>query len=88
MVALNAPGGNYGGLSANADGVFYVAQGDGGDSGELRFIGLTAEDTPKPVAQVTGYAMSPDGGKLLLRRGPKFAIVEAKPEHALAEGVA
>jgi tricorn protease len=79
VVALNAPGGNYAGLSATADGVFYFAQGDGGDSGELRFIGLTAEDTPKPVAQVTGYWMSPDGSKLLLRRGSRFAIVDAKP---------
>ena len=79
VVALNAPGGNYGGLSANDDGVFYFAQGDGGDSGELRFIGLTAEDTPKPVAQATGYSLAPDGTKLLLRRGARFAIVDAKP---------
>jgi len=80
VVALNAPAGNYGGLSANAEGVFFLAQADGGgDGGELRFVGLTADDTAKPVAQVTGYALAPDGGKLLLRRGPRFAIVEAKP---------
>jgi tricorn protease len=83
VVALNAPGGRYTGLSANADGVFFLAQtdagGGAGDGGELRFIGLAADDTVKPVTQVTGYSMAPDGGKLLLRRGPKFAIVDAKP---------
>jgi tricorn protease len=79
VVALNAPAGNYAGLSANSEGVFYFAPGDGGGSGELRFIGLNADDTLKPVAAVTGYAMSPNGNKLLLRRASKFAIVDAKP---------
>jgi tricorn protease len=78
VVALNAPAGNYAGLSANDDGVFFVATSPNG-GGELRYLGLKLEDTPEAVAQVTGYAMSADGSKLLLRRADNFAIVDAKP---------
>jgi tricorn protease len=80
VIALNAPAGNYGGLSANAEGVFFVAQGNGGAGGELRYLGLGLEDKPEAVAQVTGYALAAGGGKLLLRRGSDFSIVEAKPK--------
>lgn len=78
VVALKAPAGSYQGLSANAKGVFFVAGGQGG--GELRFLGLEDEQ-PKTVAgQITGYVLSAKGSHLLLRRGERFAIVEAKPE--------
>ena len=81
VVTLNAPAGNYGDLSANAEGVFFVAGGDDdAGSAELRFLGLDADDKPEAVATVTGYALSAAGNKLLLRRGDKFAIVDAKPK--------
>jgi tricorn protease len=77
VVALNAPAGNYAGLSAGAEAVYFVAAGQNGPGGELRRLGLQLEDTPKAVAQVTGYALSADGKKLLLRRAEQFAIVDA-----------
>ncbi len=79
VIALNAPAGNYAGLSANADGVFFVSMPSGGGRGELQYLGLDA-DKPEAVAAVTGYALSNNGKKLLLRRGEDFAIVDAKPK--------
>lgn len=79
VLALKAPAGNYQGLSANAKGVFFVA-GNGQGPAELRYLGLDDEQ-PKTVAgQISGYTLAAGGGHLLLRRGERFAIVEAKPE--------
>jgi tricorn protease len=80
VVALNAPAGNYAGLSANADGVFFVSAGANGGAGELRFLGLESDAKPEAVSTVGGYALSADGAKLLLRRGSDFSIVDAKPK--------
>lgn len=79
VVALRAPAGNYAGLSANAEGVFYVAIASGGSGAELQFLSLEA-DKPEAVGPTAGYALSADGKKLLLRRGADFAIVDAKPK--------
>ncbi|MCK7595067.1 S41 family peptidase [Pseudomarimonas salicorniae] len=81
--ALKVPAGQYGGLSANAKGVFFVAAGNG--RGTLRFIGAD-DDEPKDVASITGYALSADGDKLLLRRGTEFSVVEAKPDAKFDSG--
>lgn len=81
VLALPAPAGSYQGLSANDEGVFYVASGDSGQGNELRFIGLDADSQPAVVGNIEGgYALSADGSKLLLRRGSQFAIVEAQPD--------
>jgi tricorn protease len=80
VIALNAPSGNYQGLSANSDGVFFVAAGNApGAAAELRFLGLEADSKPQAVSTVTGYALSQDGAKLLLRRADQFSLVDAKP---------
>ncbi|MFA7542284.1 MAG: PDZ domain-containing protein, partial [Lysobacterales bacterium] len=80
VVALAAPSGSYQSLSANAQGVFYVASGGQGQGNELRFLGLEADSTPETLGNVEGgYVLSADGSKLLLRRGSEFAIVAAEP---------
>ncbi|MBB5207858.1 S41 family peptidase [Chiayiivirga flava] len=79
VVALNAPSGNYAGLAANADGVFFVAIGDGAAGNELRFLALEPDSKPEAVAKVGGYTLSADGSKLLLSQGSNYAIVDAKP---------
>lgn len=79
VVALNAPSGSYAGLSANADGVFFVTLGDGGDSNELKFLGLESDSKPETVSKASGYTLSSDGSKLLLAQGNNYAIVDAKP---------
>lgn len=82
-VALKAPAGNYQALSANAEGVFFLASsGSGRDAGspELQFLSLKADAKPEKVAEVTGYVLSADGKKLLLQKDKDFAIVDAKPK--------
>jgi tricorn protease len=86
VIALVAPAGNYGGLSANAEGVFYVSTGAPQQGGELMFLGLEADSKPAAVSKLEGgYALSADGKKLLLRRGSEFAVVDAKPEQKFDE---
>jgi tricorn protease len=83
--ALAAPAGNYAALAANDDGVFFIAlPGPNGGRGELRFLGRDA-DKPEAVAPSTGFALSADGKKLLIRLGNEFAIVDAKPKAEFAE---
>lgn len=84
VVALAAPAGTYQGLSANEEGVFYVALEGGGPGqggAELRFIGLERDSKPATVSKIGGgYVLSHNGRKLLLQRGNDFAIVDAKPD--------
>jgi tricorn protease len=86
VVALNAPAGNYTGLSANAGGVFFVSlSAAGGGRGELQYLALDGEQ-PEAVTRITGYALSADGKKILARLGSEFAIVEAKPKADFSAG--
>ena len=88
-VALNAPAGNYQALTANAEGVFFVnSDGRGREGGKpsLQFLALKADAKPEAVAEVSGYALSADGKKLLLRNGNDFVIVDARPEADFAKG--
>ena len=88
-VALQAPAGNYQALSANTEGVFFInsdGRGREGGTPELQFLGLKADAKVETVAEVSGYVLSADGKKLLLRNGADFAIVEAKPEADFAKG--
>lgn len=88
-VALKAPAGNYQQLSANAEGVFYLASsGAGRDRGamKLKFLSLKADAKPETVADSSGYVLSADGKKLLVRKGKNFSIVDAKPEADFDEG--
>ncbi len=81
VIALAAPSGNYNGLAANADGVFYVSTGAPQQGTELMFLGLENDSKPTSVSKIAGgYRLSADGKKLLLRRGSEFAVVDAKPD--------
>jgi len=72
-VALNVPSGDYRKLAANNDGVFYLAGSD------LNFIGLKNDSQPERVASAQDYVLSADGEHLILKRGNRFALVDAKP---------
>jgi len=78
VVALNVPAGNYQGLAANADAVFFVATESPGVT-KLRTFALDAEKPEDVAAGVVAYALSADGKKLLTRSGNDWSIVEAKP---------
>ena len=79
VVALNVPPGQYGAVSANATHVFFLAGNPQQGPLALRTLALDG-DKPEDVATgVTGYALSANGAKLLVRQANDFAIVEAKP---------
>ncbi len=79
VVALAPSAGDYQGLAANARGVFYTAGNPQAGPPTLRFFALDSDKAEDVASGVTGYALSADGGKLLLRQANEFAIVEAKP---------
>ena len=84
VVVLNAPAGDYRKLAANDKGVFYLAANEKGN--ELRFIGLENDSKPERVASVQDYELSADGDHLILRRGSRFALVDAKPDADFDKG--
>ena len=85
VVALGAPSGNYRALSANAEGVFFIAQNGPGQA-SLQFLALAAEKPAQVAAGVGRYALSADGSKLLLQKGNAFAIVPAQAEADFDKG--
>ncbi|MEO8478148.1 MAG: S41 family peptidase [Gemmatimonadota bacterium] len=73
--------GNYFGLEANRDGLFWVAQGDSGSVMALAYANHDIE--PVMVADGVDYfELSRDGQKMLLRRGNALHVIGAKPARA------
>lgn len=81
VVGLPIAPGNYAALSANAQGVFYVALPGGlGGAGELKFFDLKAEKEESVLKGITGYGLAAGGEKLWFRSGPSnIGIADAKP---------
>jgi tricorn protease len=79
VVALAAPPGNYQGLSAGPDAVFFGAAPPQGGPLALKTIALDGDKVEDVATGITAYAISGDGAKLLLRTGNDWAIVDAKP---------
>ncbi|MHB1193970.1 MAG: S41 family peptidase [Longimicrobiales bacterium] len=73
--------GNYGALSANGTALFYQSR-DAGQFGGGNLVALPiTSDDPKPVVvaeNVSGYELSGDGKKLLLRQRDALYVVDAK----------
>lgn len=85
---LKAGNGNYQGLQASADAVFYAAAAGGRDGGgfELRMLGLEADKEATVARGLNGYRLSADGKTVLARQGDKFALLEAKSDQDFAKG--
>ena len=79
VLALDLPAGQYQFLSANAGGVFVAAGNPQQGPLTLKYYDLESRKAEDVAGGVTGYALSEDGRKLLLRTGSDYAIVEAKP---------
>jgi tricorn protease len=84
---LKAPNGNYQGLQASAEAVFYAATtgGRGGGGFELRMLGLDADKETTIARGLNGYRLSGDGKSVLARQGDKFAVLEAKADQDFAK---
>lgn len=84
---LKAPSGNYQGLQASANGIFYAATmgGRGGGGFELRMLGIDADKEATIARGLSGYRISADGKSVLAQQGEKFALLEAKPDQDFAK---
>ncbi|HEX2550254.1 MAG TPA: PDZ domain-containing protein, partial [Nocardioidaceae bacterium] len=82
--AIPGDPGNYRGVSASADGVFYLV-GDGPGTA-LKMFDLKAEKDQTILEGIPAYEVSADGKKILYRRGDTYGIVDAKPGQKVGDG--
>lgn len=77
---------NYDGLAAKKGHILYVHRGApfyGRDSyaePELMIFSIKDRKASTLAEDVSGYAISPDGSKVLVRQGPDFNVYDATPE--------
>jgi tricorn protease len=91
LVVLAPDAGNYGPLAAAPGKLLYLRQpragaGDGpfgDDPGDLVFYDLEAREEKTVLAGVDEYVLAAGGGKVLVRRGEDFAIVDLAPDQKL-----
>ena len=77
--AIPAPSGNYGGLEASAEGVFYGSFAAGGGGASLKMFNLKEEKEQTVLDGIGAFDLSADGKKVLYRQGPNYGVVDAKP---------
>ena len=78
-VALNVGGGNYGGLLASAEGLYFQSAPSQGAPPELHLYKLDEGKSDQVAAGVTSYALSTNGKKLLLAQaGNQYVLADAK----------
>ena len=86
VVALNAPGGNYVGVAANAEAVFYLSGNPQQGGLALKMYSLEDGKAEDVVGKgVTGYELSEDGKKILVRTASGAAIVDAKADRDVSK---
>lgn len=75
------PAGNYRGLAANTEGLYYLSLGSGADT-TVNFMGVRfTNDRPTPTIIADGvrsFELSSNGRKMMLRRGNAFHVVDAR----------
>ena len=66
--------GRYYGLTGTKDGLLYMS------GATLHRFELTSRKSEKVLEGIGGYAITPDGTKLLFRKGDDYGIVDVKPD--------
>jgi tricorn protease len=91
-VAFDLPAGNYGGLSAIKGAVFYTSHPIGGlrgrvtrDETALHRYDIEKQKDHEFATSVDGYRLTPDGKKMILRKGKDYHIVETSDEKVKLE---
>ena len=86
VTVLGPAAGNYVALTANTQGVFYIALGAAPNSGDLKFFDVAEAKESTILKGINGYALAANGEKLLFRSAPdKFGIADAKPDQDVAK---
>ena len=82
VTALGVAPGAYGGLTASATGVYFVAvTNPQGGAGDLHFYDIDASKESTILKGIGGYTLSANGEKGLFRAPPdKLGIADAKPD--------
>jgi tricorn protease len=80
--AIPGPSGNYGALTALANGILYVT-GDGTPA--LKFYNIEDRKEETIVENIRDYDISPNREKLIVRIGNNISIIPAKPGQKPAE---
>ncbi len=73
------PPGNYGSLAVNGERLFWMQRETGGRQSDLMAMKIENKD-PKPVkiaGELSGYQLSADGKKLLIRKDGSFHVVDS-----------
>ena len=85
--SMQAPNGNYVGLQASAEAVFYAVGGEGRGGGrfELRMLALDSDKPATIVRGLNGFKVSGDGKSVLAQQGDKFAVLETKADQDFAK---
>ena len=86
--AIPGPSGNYQGLSASADAVFYLKPNNpNGGPQSLRMFNFKERKEEVVIDAIGGYELSADGKKILYRqRGETLGIVDARPGQKGGDG--
>lgn len=84
IVGLTMPPGNYGGLLAGKNKVFYVSFGNfqlTGNSGERPSLRMYEIDKKREseIAPTNGYTLAASGEKMVIRLGTTYLVIDAKP---------
>jgi tricorn protease len=84
--AIPGPPGNYGGLTALANGVLYIKSE--GDDQSLRMYNVEDRKEETVLEDLSGYDLSANGEKILVSLGRNnYAIINPKPAQKTAETV-
>jgi len=91
LIDLPIPDGNYLGVDAAKGMVFYISvdvPGAGDSRGAtIHLFDLEKREAKTVIAGITGADYSADGKKILIRQGPNYVIIDAKPEQKPGQGV-
>ena len=79
------PAGNYSGLAANGDALFWMSRGSGRGA-QTNLMGLAigndGDDPETVVENARSFELSQDGKKLLVRRESVLYVIDAQPRRA------
>ncbi|WP_196140088.1 S41 family peptidase [Aliikangiella sp. G2MR2-5] len=84
VIALPGDAGNYTNLQTQGDKVFVIKNNN--NENALLLIDLKSKEKGQVIAEgVNDYSLAQDGGKLLVRAGNDYAILDAKAKQNVAE---
>lgn len=89
IVDLPVPDGNYFGIVAGQDQVFFMSAGVPGSGSQgltINVFDMKKREAKEVIAGVAGAAFSNDLKKILIQQGGNYIIIEAKPEQKPTKG--